>query len=238
MPIFRACKNAKFALQHPIIFGVLASPWTTLKTEKRKFAFSWEMKSVSGHLKSTLLSSVQVRFRYKGLCRGSSLGFRQNGLTRLKLESQDRSALSRIETSRPAGSLQRLDVDDAGSAKLQACMKSDKPDTFDWRAQANSGNDSNDPAQSGRPQPSWSERERDSRTDKHNQLTGSERPQPDRTGREALDGTSRRASIQAAVWNSCWSERKGTHRHALTLQGAYGRLTGPDSAIIMFSVPD
>ena len=50
MPIFRACKNAKFALQHPIIFGVLASPWTTLKTEKRKFAFSWEMKSVSGHL--------------------------------------------------------------------------------------------------------------------------------------------------------------------------------------------
>ena len=51
MPIFRACKNAKFALQHPIIFGVFASPWTTLKTEKRKFALSWEMKSVSGHLK-------------------------------------------------------------------------------------------------------------------------------------------------------------------------------------------
>ena len=54
MPIFRACKNAKIALQHPIIFGVLASPWTTLKTEKRKFAYSWEMKSVSGHLKSVL----------------------------------------------------------------------------------------------------------------------------------------------------------------------------------------
>ena len=50
MPIFRACKKAKFALQHPIIFDVLASPWTTLKTEKRKLAFSWEMKSVSGHL--------------------------------------------------------------------------------------------------------------------------------------------------------------------------------------------
>ena len=50
VPIFRACKNAKFALQHPIIFGVLASPWTTLKTEKSKFTFSWEMKSVSGHL--------------------------------------------------------------------------------------------------------------------------------------------------------------------------------------------
>ena len=32
-------------------FGVLASPWTILTTEKRKFAFSWEMKSVSGHLK-------------------------------------------------------------------------------------------------------------------------------------------------------------------------------------------
>ena len=46
---FRACKNAKFAQQHPIIFGVLASPRTTLKTEK--IAFSWEMKSVSGHLK-------------------------------------------------------------------------------------------------------------------------------------------------------------------------------------------
>ena len=46
-----ACKNAKFALQHPIIFGVLASPWTTLKTEKRKLACSWGMKSVSGHLK-------------------------------------------------------------------------------------------------------------------------------------------------------------------------------------------
>ena len=52
VPIFRACKNAKFALQHPIIFGVFASPWTTLTTEKRKFAFSWEMKSVSGHLLS------------------------------------------------------------------------------------------------------------------------------------------------------------------------------------------
>ena len=51
MPIFRACKNAKFPLQHPIIFGVFASPWTTLKTEKRKFASSWETKSVSGHLK-------------------------------------------------------------------------------------------------------------------------------------------------------------------------------------------
>ena len=49
MPIFRASKNAKIALQHLIIFGVWASPWTTLKTEKRKFAFSWEMKSVSGH---------------------------------------------------------------------------------------------------------------------------------------------------------------------------------------------
>ena len=31
MPNFRACKNAKFALQHPIIFGFLASPWTTLR---------------------------------------------------------------------------------------------------------------------------------------------------------------------------------------------------------------
>ena len=31
-------KMQKNALQHPIIFGVLASPWTTLKTEKRKFA--------------------------------------------------------------------------------------------------------------------------------------------------------------------------------------------------------
>ena len=51
MPIFRACKHAKFALQHPIILDVFASPWTTLKTEKRKFVFSWEMKSVSGHLK-------------------------------------------------------------------------------------------------------------------------------------------------------------------------------------------
>ena len=39
-----------FALQHPIIFSVLASPWTTLKTEIRKNASSWEMKSVSGHL--------------------------------------------------------------------------------------------------------------------------------------------------------------------------------------------
>ena len=44
VPIFRAGKNAEFALQHPIIFGVLASPWTILTTEKRKFAFSWEMK--------------------------------------------------------------------------------------------------------------------------------------------------------------------------------------------------
>ena len=43
-------KNAKITLQHPIIFSVLASPWTTPKTEKRKFACSWEMKSVPGHL--------------------------------------------------------------------------------------------------------------------------------------------------------------------------------------------
>ena len=57
VPIFRACKNAKIALQHPIIFGVFASPWTTLKTEKRNFAFSWEMKSVSGHLKLFSFSS-------------------------------------------------------------------------------------------------------------------------------------------------------------------------------------
>ena len=41
------------------------------------------------------------------------------------------------------------------SAKLQACMKSAKPDTLDARARANN---QNDPAQSGRPQPSWSER--------------------------------------------------------------------------------
>ena len=60
VPIFRACKNAKIALQHPIIFGVLASPWTTLKTEKRKFAFSWEMKSVSGHLKFELTSVIEL----------------------------------------------------------------------------------------------------------------------------------------------------------------------------------
>ena len=52
VPIFRSCKNAKFALQHPIIFGVLASP--SLKAEKRKFAFSWEIKSVSGHLNKSL----------------------------------------------------------------------------------------------------------------------------------------------------------------------------------------
>ena len=51
VPIFKTGKNAKFALQHPIIFGVLVSPWIILKAEKRKFAFSWEMKSVSGHLK-------------------------------------------------------------------------------------------------------------------------------------------------------------------------------------------
>ena len=39
MLIFKAGKNAKFALQHPNIFRVLASPWTIRKTERRKFAF-------------------------------------------------------------------------------------------------------------------------------------------------------------------------------------------------------
>ena len=32
------------------LFLVLASPWTILKTDKRKLVFSWEMKNVSGHL--------------------------------------------------------------------------------------------------------------------------------------------------------------------------------------------
>ena len=67
MPIFRACKNAKNALQHPIIFGVLASPWTTLKTEKRKFACSWEMKSVPGHLKRTPRESMSLVSHWKPL---------------------------------------------------------------------------------------------------------------------------------------------------------------------------
>ena len=56
-PNFRACKNAKFALQHPIIFGVLASPWTTLKTEKRKNAGNekrlWKINCNSGGLLSS-----------------------------------------------------------------------------------------------------------------------------------------------------------------------------------------
>ena len=44
VPIFRAGKNAKFALQHPIIFGVLASPWTILKTEKENLRFHGKWK--------------------------------------------------------------------------------------------------------------------------------------------------------------------------------------------------
>ena len=44
-------KMQNLPCNNPLIFGVFASPWTTVKTEKRKFAFSWEMKSVSGHLK-------------------------------------------------------------------------------------------------------------------------------------------------------------------------------------------
>ena len=52
------------SLQHPNIFSVLASPWTTLKTEKRKFAFSWEMKRVSEHLKCARgnLSSFVINY--------------------------------------------------------------------------------------------------------------------------------------------------------------------------------
>ena len=64
----RACKNAKFALQNPIIFGVLASPWTTLKTEKRKFAFSWEMKSVSGHLNQRRDQGFATSWAIKSRC--------------------------------------------------------------------------------------------------------------------------------------------------------------------------
>ena len=70
VPIFKACKNAcaKIALQHPIIFGVLASPWTTLMTEKRKFACSWEMKSVPGHLNFLLSLLALVWIVEPGVC--------------------------------------------------------------------------------------------------------------------------------------------------------------------------
>ena len=51
VPNFRACKNAKFALQHPIIFWCFGLTLNHPKDWKRKNAFSWEMKSVSGHLK-------------------------------------------------------------------------------------------------------------------------------------------------------------------------------------------
>ena len=48
-------------MQHPIIFSFFASLWTTLETEKRKFVFSWEMKSVSGHLKLHSSDTQQVQ---------------------------------------------------------------------------------------------------------------------------------------------------------------------------------
>ena len=38
----------------PYYFGVLVSSWTIQKIETRKFAFSWEMKSVSGPWSSTV----------------------------------------------------------------------------------------------------------------------------------------------------------------------------------------
>ena len=55
LPLWRQKLSAYFHLgeyywkdfsspEYPNIFSVLASPWTILKTEKRKFAFSWERK--------------------------------------------------------------------------------------------------------------------------------------------------------------------------------------------------
>ena len=61
MPNVRACKNAKIALQHPIIFGVLASPWPTLKTEKRKkMRFHGKWKVSLDTLKSFQLVCVDI----------------------------------------------------------------------------------------------------------------------------------------------------------------------------------
>ena len=76
----------------------------------------------------------------RGFRRGASLGFRQNGLTGTELESQDRSARPRIETS-------HVDLQDVRSAKLQACMKSAN-NQHTWHASSSEQNDSNDPAQS------------------------------------------------------------------------------------------
>ena len=58
---------------------------------------------------------------------------------------------------------------------------------------------------------------------RNQQLAGSGRRRPDLTGREASDGTSRGASIQTPVWNSCIygaNRQTDTHTRAIMLQGA------------------
>ena len=69
MLIFKAGKNAKFAVQHPIIFDVLVSPWTILKASKRKFAFSWEMKrhECTSEVGRVMLKWFELLFAVQGL---------------------------------------------------------------------------------------------------------------------------------------------------------------------------
>ena len=58
-----------FPYDTPLFLVILPPPWTTRKTEKRKYAFSWEMKSVSGQLKYNkkllfVQNTLQARYTY------------------------------------------------------------------------------------------------------------------------------------------------------------------------------
>ena len=81
----------------------------------------------------------------QGLLPGCLAGLQAEWFDRTELESQDRSARLRIETS-------HVDLQDVGSAKLQLSSSSlhEKryTNTLDTRARSSEQNDSNDPAQS------------------------------------------------------------------------------------------
>ena len=161
----------------------------------------------------------------QGAFAGCLAGLQAEWFDWTELESQDQSARPRIETS-------HVDLQDVRSAKLQACMKSAKPThltrglertkrfkrpgtELEWAT--TTGSWSMIGARARKQWSEWGLRHGLNR----NQLAGSGRRRPDRTGLEALDGTSRGASIQTTVWSSCiyganrqTDRQTDTHTHA------------------------
>ena len=116
--------------------------------------FTWRLKKIAYENSSTCTVRTTFLFTNFDLKKRFLIRFPANFLERLLL--QDWSARSSIETSRQRACkgcmYHRMYI--CHDRALQACMKSAEPNTLDSRARANNRNY---PAQSGRPQPSWSE---------------------------------------------------------------------------------